>query len=357
MLDVSVHDGYFGLTAEVWVGSTSLSLRQLFGDASTMFTSPDDGPEWVNGELAAPWHFINCHGAALLPCFLGQRGPRDYPFSLDARTLPALTPGTVAAAECCFGAQLYDPARSTLSPPAAGLANTYLGNGALGFFGSTNTAYGPADANGQADLITRFFLASLRSGASLGRAALEARQRFVRESSLVDPTDAKTLLQFVLLGDPSLHAVSVPPASTPGPGAKNLLLSEPHGDDRIERVQRRENLAMESISLRQGTSFALEPETEGDKGPGPEELLALAGVEPGDRVSSASFVVRPAPNLSSVKSFALAAVPVAVSVEVVISSMEAPDDEPWLASARTTAVVAQKAADGTTISWRTLHSR
>jgi hypothetical protein len=42
-------------------------------------------------------------------------------------------------------------------------------------------------------------------GASLGRAMLEARLAYVREQSVVDPYDEKTLAQFVLLGDPSLH--------------------------------------------------------------------------------------------------------------------------------------------------------
>jgi hypothetical protein len=44
-------------------------------------------------------------------------------------------------------------------------------------------------------------------GASLGRAALEAHQRFVAQFSHVDPSDLKTAVQFLLLGDPSVHPV------------------------------------------------------------------------------------------------------------------------------------------------------
>jgi hypothetical protein len=44
-------------------------------------------------------------------------------------------------------------------------------------------------------------------GASLGRAALMARQRFIQETSELDPVDLKTLAQFNLLGDPSVHPV------------------------------------------------------------------------------------------------------------------------------------------------------
>jgi hypothetical protein len=39
-------------------------------------------------------------------------------------------------------------------------------------------------------------------GASLSRAFLGARLAYVRQQSVADPYDEKTLAQFVLLGDP-----------------------------------------------------------------------------------------------------------------------------------------------------------
>ena len=55
-----------------------------------------------------------------------------------------------------------------------------------------------------ADFITQYFLVNVLNGASLGRACLEARQKFVDEQYL-DIYNLKTLAQFVLLGDPALH--------------------------------------------------------------------------------------------------------------------------------------------------------
>ena len=49
------------------------------------------------------------------------------------------------------------------------------------------------------------------AGASTGRALLDARQRYVRETGALTPVDLKTLAQFDLLGDPSLVAVAGPP--------------------------------------------------------------------------------------------------------------------------------------------------
>jgi hypothetical protein len=120
-----------------------------------------------------------------------------------------LQAGTLAAIECCYGAELYDPA-------AAGgklsLCNTYLFGGAAGFFGSSNIAYGPASGQGSADIITQRFLIHALQGVTLGQAALEARHEFIGNNSPLDVYDLKTAVQFNLLGDPSLQPVNAPAA-------------------------------------------------------------------------------------------------------------------------------------------------
>jgi Peptidase family C25 len=90
---------------------------------------------------------------------------------------------------------------------AATSAVTYLSGGAYGMFGSSTIAYGPADHNGQADVLCQEFLKSLLAGASLGRSVLEARQRYVAQVSTLGPHDLKTLAQFSLMGDPSVQCV------------------------------------------------------------------------------------------------------------------------------------------------------
>jgi hypothetical protein len=52
-----------------------------------------------------------------------------------------------------------------------------LKNKALAFVGSSTIAYGPADGQGLADLITQDFIKGVLNGASTGRAFLEAQQR------------------------------------------------------------------------------------------------------------------------------------------------------------------------------------
>jgi len=199
----------FALSAKTWQKSTRLSVETLFGAGTRLFTSPSDGPRWTKAQLAPRVHFINCHGNTLSPLYMGEFPEQKYFTAHDSALLRAkVMEGTVIAAECCYGAALFDPADADGKPA---ICSTYLREGAYGFFGSTTIAYGPSEGNGQADLICRYFIEAVLGGSSLGRAAVEARHRFVSQFSHLDPSDLKTAAQFVLLGDPSVHAVAPVP--------------------------------------------------------------------------------------------------------------------------------------------------
>jgi hypothetical protein len=124
----------------------------------------------------------------------------------SARLSGNIKPDTIVAAECCYGAQLYDHVMVNRRQP---ICLSYLENGAIGFVGSTNIAYGPADTNGAADLIAQLFWINLLKGLSLGRALLQARQQFIQREKMSDPVNLKTIAQFLLLGDASLHPCAV----------------------------------------------------------------------------------------------------------------------------------------------------
>ncbi|MGE8166001.1 hypothetical protein ACQKRQ_38410 [Paraburkholderia sp. NPDC080076] len=202
----------FCVTAEIWSRSTAQSITNTFGASRNLQSVPPKNYRWPVTRMNKPIHFFNCHGAPGSSQFYGQpkSGKQVFPPALDAAFINGhIKEGTIAAAECCYGAELYPP---SATQKQTGICNVYLENKAYGFFGSTTIAYGPETGNGQADLICQYFLQSVMRGASLGRAALEARQNFVRSSSPVDPSDLKTLAQFNLLGDPSLTPVATPKA-------------------------------------------------------------------------------------------------------------------------------------------------
>lgn len=229
--DVADYGTYFGLSTDSWRKSTALSLFNVFGDSDALTLSPPSGPTHPAKRLAPLAHFINCHGGKSDPNFYGEKG-QAQPKSLTSDTIKGLIKaGTVATAECCYGAELYDSVTLALPLP---ICQHYLKQGAYGYFGASTIAYGPPTGNGAADLITQYFLLAIVEGASLGRAALIARQKFVQQTGELDPADLKTLAQFSLLGDPSIHAAKV--------GSPTGL---PKGVDRAEaeRYQRRERRA------------------------------------------------------------------------------------------------------------------
>ena len=249
---------YFGITAEVWQSSTEQSLQRIFGDSESMNAVPPKEDSWAKPLIMRKALFVNCHGNSNTPFFSGQSvaNEDDYPNALRASFVDGkIKEGTLAAIECCYGGQLYNP---KLAKGQQGVCNTYLKNKAYGYFASTTIAYGPASGNGQADLICQYFLRSVLTGASVGRAALEARQKFARTTSLGNPMNIKTLAQFNLYGDPSCSPVKIlDPKDGPGPKtpAKGVPVSTV---DRVDRASRRRALFIEGAAISDSRSTSRE---------------------------------------------------------------------------------------------------
>lgn len=247
----------FVLSAAQWHGSTASTLSRLVGDAAELHDVPPDLPPWTAAQTRRRTHFVNLHGGPADPQYYGQQG-RSYPVALHARDLArggSLVEGTVGAAECCYGGMLYDPAEAGGVP---GFVDTYLSAGAYGYCASTNTAYGPAEGNDAADLICRAFLQHALGGASLGRAMLQARQDYVFTKASLSPMDLKTLAQFALFGDPSVHCVARPAAdpvegavaAQPKSGRKAAPGAPPEGIAGRRRRLQANGQALESTTTR-----------------------------------------------------------------------------------------------------------
>jgi hypothetical protein len=260
------YESCFSLTAKEWKQSSTLNVQAVTGNAADLQTSPAAGPNWPPAELQRRLHFINCHGGIANSHFYGQDGS-SLPIAHDASLIKGkIEPGTVVAAECCYGAELYDPA---LTGGVPGICSTYLGGGAYAFFGSTTVAYGPADHNANADLICQYFLRSILAGASTGRATLEARQQYVRAAGTLDPIDLKTVAQFTLLGDPSVQPVKSPQTLAKGLAQVTSFALR----------ARRRNLLAGGLAARQSVSVA-RPVPHGEDDPSLRARLALLTGEP-----------------------------------------------------------------------------
>lgn len=287
----SDYQASFGLSAQAWEKSTALSLTNTFGHAGDLHTSPPHGPRWSAAELSPRVHFINCHGGDSAPEYYGQPPELEsFPVAHRAPLLRGMvTAGTVVAAECCYGAQLYDPADAG---GEQGIALTYLEDGAVAVFGSSTIAYGPSEGNGAADLICQYFVQQVLGGSSVGRAALEARQRFAGARTHLDPYDLKTLMQFCLLGDPSVQPVSISAHALTRTKAFRRAFADTQ--DRTVRQLRRERLTREGRHL----AKALPPLTPSDAPPSAAVAATLQAMTRESRLrgelAHLSFDVAPA---------------------------------------------------------------
>ncbi|MBI2954169.1 MAG: tetratricopeptide repeat protein [Chloroflexi bacterium] len=230
----------FGYSALVW-RDASARVFEAIGSPTKLLTSPPITEELfdISWLLGSSFNYFNLHGAKDSEYWYGQKDltyPEDYPM------LPiALSPATIARSsvassvvftEACYGAGILG------RNPVNSLALRFLADGALGFVGSTVTSYGvPAPPLSAADVLAVHFWHHLADGLSLGEALTRAKITFMDETiarqGWLDGDDQKTLLEFVLYGDPSSHLDKAPepkPKAAYRPAAlpKRATHSRPH---------------------------------------------------------------------------------------------------------------------------------
>jgi len=198
-----------------WKTSGAACVSYLSRPSNRLLISPPTTrttPGPASKRYAAKFHMIKCHGAQIDASFYGQKGNR-YPDVLSAADLrKKTTTGTVVGAMCCYGGAVFDPNDpAAVSPGEQPIPTTYLRQGGYGYFGSTTIAWVGADDMQCADWVVSAALKAVMNGASLGRALLESKQGFVQwiqqQGNVPDIAEEKTLLQYHLLGDPSIHLV------------------------------------------------------------------------------------------------------------------------------------------------------
>lgn len=197
-----------GIAAEVWHAPSREILHNLHADAK-LFTSPPLDQQQLTKRMLSGHEvlYINLHGASGMPHFYGQAEN-----SWGAATaLPiAITPdhmsvstigGTILLSEACYGAELIGRTTANSIPLRA------LSNGALAFVGSTVNAYGSAQtpllgADLLFERLTHHMAHGLPVGLALHFARLEFAQTMYDRQGFLDDVDMKTLIEFILLGDP-----------------------------------------------------------------------------------------------------------------------------------------------------------
>jgi hypothetical protein len=212
----------WGYTAAIW-RRASLSVFRPIGDPHTMDVSPpiqvdgDHNGSIDNGKFpSARMGYFNLHGLEDSGYWYGQRDPSepgdlpDYPVALRPQDIGDAP--QVVFSEACYGAHVEGRNEE------GALALKFLGAGSQSFAGSTCTSYGsittPLIA---ADLLGHAFWKYLRegipAGESLRRAKIHLAKEMHRRQGYLDGEDQKTLISFLLFGDPLAQLSNSPPKS------------------------------------------------------------------------------------------------------------------------------------------------
>jgi len=199
----------FGYTASVWKLASMAVYRQV-GDPRTMLSCPPVGAgnlrrEKINNSMLS---YYNLHGVEDSENWYGQKdvndhgsGP-DYPVALSPSNLVKNGHAPqVVFSEACYGGYVVD------KDEEKSIALKFAGIGTLAVVASTSIAYGSVNTPLiGADLISSLFWKHLGEGLTVGEAFLQAKVDLAREMNkrqgYLDGEDQKTIISFVLYGDP-----------------------------------------------------------------------------------------------------------------------------------------------------------
>jgi hypothetical protein len=200
---------FYLLSAKVWERTTASMAAKLDAAAAVDVAPPRKPSNFRSAAFVlsnAFRHLYNLHGSDRAAPWFGQEGNR-YPPAFDPTAVEALAAdgkvqGALVVAQACYGAFLLMPGGPRRPSQACSLS--FLEKGAAAFLGSTTIAYGGTSGPMVcSDVLAFEFLRAASEGVALGEALQKARSILV--SSIQSPpagSELKTLLQFVLYGDP-----------------------------------------------------------------------------------------------------------------------------------------------------------
>lgn len=198
-----------GYTAAVWRRSSTAVFRPVGNPAKLLVSPPQDTQNLpVEKLLQTEVAYYNLHGMEDTPEWYGQRDPfdpiggPDYPVALTPSQLKRNGHAPrVVFSEACYGGHIINKTEDTA------LALKFLSLGTLAMVGSTCIAYGAITPPlVSADLLGNYFWQQMKAGRTAGEALMIAKiemsREMVRRQGYLDAEDQKTLLSFVLYGDP-----------------------------------------------------------------------------------------------------------------------------------------------------------
>ncbi len=197
----------FGYSAEVWKDISS-SIYRTIGDSRSLITSPPNEADRIKLLPNTRLGYFNLHGVPDSCEWFGQRDPKntvegpEYPIALHPKDISngGKAPQVVFS-EACYGANIYQKSVDEA------LALKFLASGSIAVVGSTVVSYGSVNLPlNAADLLGKAFWENYKEGLTAGEALRRAKITVASEmherQGYLDGEDQKTLISFVLYGDP-----------------------------------------------------------------------------------------------------------------------------------------------------------
>ena len=199
-----------GLSAEIWQEASQAVFETIGNSKGLEISPPFTDQEFLEYHTRVPpLAYFNLHGVKEAAYWYGHSSSGeeiDFPIALTPLNLAwTEVSGAVVYSEACYGAHLREGSTDSSIPLA------FLAKGAKAVIGSTGMAYGSLTPPlSGADLLGRNLWLGLKRGFTIGEALLRAKLGLVEEMAerqgFLDGEDQKTILSFVLYGDPSLKA-------------------------------------------------------------------------------------------------------------------------------------------------------
>ncbi len=198
-----------GYCAEVWKIPSQEVFSVIERAEKIKSSPPNDLKTVLQKQRPDPkFAYFNLHGLSDTPEWYGQRDFKmqsrdpEYPVAL----VPSLFNDTSGApdivfSEACYGAYILQKRASEA------MSLNFLAKGTRAFVGSTCVAYGSVNKPLiAADLLAYNFWKHVQGGVSVGYALMRAKmtiaQTMTESQGYLDGEDQKTILSFVLYGDP-----------------------------------------------------------------------------------------------------------------------------------------------------------
>ncbi len=199
----------FGYSTAVWRRSSLATFRPLGKGSELRITPPYDSVTIdIDNLMKAKCGYFNLHGLADTPDWYGQRdfselptGP-DFPVAITANQIQKVRNNVdLVFSEACYGANIINKTADN------SMALKLISVNCQGLVGSTCIAYGSVFTPLiGADLLGFIFWKYIKDGFSFGESLLQAKigltKVMIQRQGYLDGEDQKTLISFVLYGDP-----------------------------------------------------------------------------------------------------------------------------------------------------------